>query len=278
MANHLKTRLQDLVGTIAAKMNLLKTGLDSKANNTTTITGTGGLTGGGDLSANRTIAIDAATTTKINNGQSAFSQIGNKVDKVAGKGLSEQDYTLAEKNKLAGLESSKFKGLYATLAALKTALPEGAGSSAWNATNVGGFYADADASGSDVKRYIWDASDKKWVVQQSATDLTAAQVKGMYESNPDTNAFTDAFMSKLNSIAAGAEVNVQSDWSQANTSADDFIKNKPTIPTVGNGTVTVKDNGTTIGTFGLNDAANNTINLNEDYPDYQTMFTSALTF
>lgn len=40
---------------------------------------------------------------------------------------------------------------------------------------------------------------------------------------------TDAQITKLNGIAAGAEVNVQSDWNQTNTSADDFIKNKPTI-------------------------------------------------
>lgn len=35
---------------------------------------------------------------------------------------------------------------------------------------------------------------------------------------------------KLDSIASGAEVNVQSDWTQTNTEADDYIKNKPAIP------------------------------------------------
>ena len=42
------------------------------------------------------------------------------------------------------------------------------------------------------------------------------------------NDFTDSLKSKLDNIAAGAEVNVQSDWNQADTSADDYIKNKPT--------------------------------------------------
>ena len=37
---------------------------------------------------------------------------------------------------------------------------------------------------------------------------------------------------KLDGIQAGAEVNVQSDWSQSDSTADDFIKNKPTIPGV----------------------------------------------
>ncbi len=35
---------------------------------------------------------------------------------------------------------------------------------------------------------------------------------------------------KLNGISSGAEVNVQSDWNQTDTDADDYIKNKPTIP------------------------------------------------
>lgn len=44
-----------------------------------------------------------------------------------------------------------------------------------------------------------------------------------------TEDFTTALKSKLEGIASGAEVNVQSDWAQADTDADDFIKNKPTI-------------------------------------------------
>ena len=36
---------------------------------------------------------------------------------------------------------------------------------------------------------------------------------------------------KLDGIAAGAEVNVQSDWNQTDNLADDYIKNKPTIAT-----------------------------------------------
>ena len=36
--------------------------------------------------------------------------------------------------------------------------------------------------------------------------------------------------SKLDGVATGAEVNVQSNWTETNTSADSFIQNKPTIP------------------------------------------------
>lgn len=45
------------------------------------------------------------------------------------------------------------------------------------------------------------------------------------------NNFTNADATKLSGIESGAEVNVQADWSEADNTADDYIKNKPTIPT-----------------------------------------------
>lgn len=44
------------------------------------------------------------------------------------------------------------------------------------------------------------------------------------------NNYTTAEKNKLAGIAAGAEVNIQSNWTQTDSSADDFIKNKPSIP------------------------------------------------
>lgn len=46
-----------------------------------------------------------------------------------------------------------------------------------------------------------------------------------------TNDFTTAEKNKLDGIATGAEVNVQSDWNISDSTSDAFIKNKPTIPT-----------------------------------------------
>lgn len=45
------------------------------------------------------------------------------------------------------------------------------------------------------------------------------------------NDFTNELKSKLDGIAAGAEVNVQADWNQTTDTADDYIKNKPTLGT-----------------------------------------------
>ena len=57
-----------------------------------------------------------------------------------------------------------------------------------------------------------------WVVfngtifqKQDGTDPTAAETKTAYESNADTNAFTDADETKLDGIAAGAQVNTVDD-------------------------------------------------------------------
>lgn len=56
----------------------------------------------------------------------------------------------------------------------------------------------------------------------NTSDLATETTNGLMSS-------TDK--AKLNGIASGANVNVQSDWNQTDTSKDDFIKNKPTIPT-----------------------------------------------
>ena len=54
--------------------------------------------------------------------------------------------------------------------------------------------------------------------------LTTAQL------NAVNSGITSTGVTKLNGIAAGAEVNVQADWSVSDNSSDAFIKNKPTIP------------------------------------------------
>lgn len=153
--------------------------------------------------------IGAATVAQGNKADTAVqpaaltAALSGKVDKEAGKGLSSNDFTTAEKNKLAGLEGSHFKGLYASLAALQAAHPAGSA----------GDHADVDAGvGVDVVRYLWDVTDAEWVAQAaSGGSMTAAQIKTAYESNPDTNAYTDAEKSKLGGVAAGATANADTD-------------------------------------------------------------------
>lgn len=53
----------------------------------------------------------------------------------------------------------------------------------------------------------------------------------------------------------------QADWNETDTTDPAFIKNKPTIPTVNNPTVTINQGGTTKGKFTLNQSSAATINL-----------------
>ncbi|WP_236233201.1 pyocin knob domain-containing protein [Pseudomonas tohonis] len=125
--------------------------------------------------------------------------IAGKVDKLAGMGLSETSFTQGEKDKLAALESSHYKGTFLSLADLTAAIPVG----------VPGDYADVDAgAGQQVHRALWDDSDSEWVLQTGEGGLpTAAQVKELYEANPDTNPLTNARKQKLDGIAANATAN-----------------------------------------------------------------------
>ena len=73
----------------------------------------------------------------------------------------------------------------------------------------------------------------------SVLGLTATSYGGNAATATALSAGDDR--TKLDGIDPGAEVNVQSDWNQATTTADDYIKNKPTIPS---GTQLVYDCGT----------------------------------
>jgi len=50
----------------------------------------------------------------------------------------------------------------------------------------------------------WDNDDSLWVEQGTASTETAASIKTKYESNADTNAYTDAEKSKLADISDAA--------------------------------------------------------------------------
>lgn len=63
---------------------------------------------------------------------------------------------------------------------------------------------------------------------------TDALLAGKVDKVAGSSLMTTAQSEKLAGIAAGAEVNVQADWSQSDNTADDYIKNKPTIPDVSN--------------------------------------------
>jgi len=64
--------------------------------------------------------------------------------------------------------------------------------------------------------------------QAMNTELYATKVDKVTGKELSDNNYTDAEVSKLDGIEAGAEVNVQADWEQSDDTQDDYIKNKPT--------------------------------------------------
>lgn len=82
-----------------------------------------------------------------------------KIDKVAGWGLTQNNYTTPEKQKLAGLISSHFRGTFSSKAALTAGIP----------TGVAGDYADTgNASGTSMVRYFWDTVNSVWTTPESS--------------------------------------------------------------------------------------------------------------
>lgn len=129
----------------------------------------------------------------------AGSRIASKVApdtlKTSLEGLTDTNFlTDAERTKLSSLEGSKFLGTYTSVASIPTV----------DAT--AGSYADVDeGTGSDVSRYIWDADDNTFVKQGgSVAGETAASVKTKYESNADTNAFTNTLKDKLEALTVAS--------------------------------------------------------------------------
>lgn len=73
-----------------------------------------------------------------------------------------------------------------------------------------------------------------------------------YYQGAYTGAEIDAAIGKVGGVEAGAQVNVQSDWNEADSTADDFIKNKPPLGTAAaaNTTTTIASGGTGLPTAG----------------------------
>ena len=83
----------------------------------------------------------------------------------------------------------------------------------WIAVQIEQVQADWNETSSSSKAYI----------KNKPTSLT--------DIDPSYVAYSSTEKIKLNGIENGAEVNVQSDWNEGDSSADAYIQNKPSIPT-----------------------------------------------
>lgn len=94
-----------------------------------------------------------------------------------------------------------------------------------NKPALGNLASKSTVDKTDLASDVQESLNKADTAIQSVDDkVDKVDGKGL-----STEDYTTAEKNKLAGIAAGAEVNVQSDWTQTNTGADDYIKNKPTL-------------------------------------------------
>ena len=89
------------------------------------------------------------------------------------------------------------------------------------------FVVNEDANGNVIYqrfKYVATGTTFGYEYTLNNSSFTAVQWSTI------NSGLTSTDKTKLDGIAAGAEVNVQSDWNQTDTTADDYIKNKPNIP------------------------------------------------
>jgi hypothetical protein len=115
----------------------------------------------------------------------------------------------------------RFKGSYISEEVLAEAWNDPAGT---QGLAKDGDYAFIGTVEEDAQMWIWDTTDKIWV-QSTAVPFSPESLKLMYESNEDTNAFTDAYKTKLDGIPTLG----QPDWNNASDTLSGYIKNKPNI-------------------------------------------------
>lgn len=144
------------------------------------------------------------------------SALDEKVDKVTGKGLSTNDYTTAEKNKLSGIESGAQVN---TITGVK-----GNSEAAYRTGNVNITKANIGLGNVD------NTADADKPISTATQTALSGKVDKVTGKGLSTNDFTDTLKTKLNGIATGAEVNVQANWNTTDSTSDAYILNKPTIP------------------------------------------------
>ena len=144
------------------------------------------------------------------------------------------------------------------------------GSAAPSGSITGSFYV---RTGDTAPGLYWD-NQGTWTLilapgTGSGSGLSAVSSDGTLTGDGTSgdplkvaNPFEAADETKLDGIAAGAEANVQADWTETDTNDDSYIKNKPTL-----GTAAAKDLGGANGVAGLN--AQGTL-FSSEIPSYIT--------
>ena len=171
--------------------------------------------------------------------------LAGKVDKVSGKVLSDNNFTNAQKDKLTNLADIYGVGANLTLD------PE---------TNILSANAQPITIDDEMSSSSTNAVQNRVITSALGDKVDKVSGKGL-----STNDFTNAYKDKLDSIDQGAEVNDISTISVNGVNVPaDVNKNvdlQISYPTVNNGTLTITQDGATLGSFTANQSSNSTIDI-----------------
>lgn len=184
--------------------------------------------------------IDKITQALINNWNAAFSHIEDVVKHITATERSNWNDANSKKH-VHGNKSVIDKITQAMLDKLSGIAPgaEVNVQSDWTSTDIGSdtFIKNKPATfppspHTHTKSQISDMPTKLSQFTNDKGFLTSADVdtsqNHAHANKTVLDKITQIMLDKLAGIAPGAEVNVQSDWSVADSSSDSFIKNKPT--------------------------------------------------
>lgn len=182
-----------------------------------------------------------AFSANAQSGTAVAGALDDKVDKVAGKGLSTEDFTTAEKAKLYNIESDAQANVQADwnqtddtaddFIKNKPDITFVQVNADWNATSgVAQILNKPNIPEGVIVDLVYDPISEHAQAGVAVAEAIANKVDKVNGKGLSTNDFTDADKTKLSTIESDAQANVQSDWNQNDSTADDFIKNKPTIP------------------------------------------------
>lgn len=135
--------------------------------------------------------------------------------------------TVTDTEKSTWNSKSNFSGSYNDLTN-KPTIPAAQVNSDWNATTGVAKINNKPTLATVATSGSYNDLSNKPTIPTKTSELTNNSnfVADSSYVHTDNN-YTTAEKTKLSGIASGAEANVQSDWNQTTTTADDFIKNKP---------------------------------------------------
>jgi len=180
---------------------------------------------------------------------------------VDGGGTTKASFTVNQStNTTVPLANVAYTGAYADLSGTPT-IPAAANDATIQIVNggtvLGSFTTDQSTAGSiDISSAISTPNNGTLTIQKNGTNVATFTANQATASTANItvptktsditndsnfvvdasyvhtdNNYTNADQTKLAGIPSNAAANVQADWNQTTTTADDYIKNKPTIPT-----------------------------------------------